>query len=367
MANSGQDPFEEIFKLLVAKLYDERRDGPSRFTAEGEPAAVQAHVDELLTQATRRWAGLFEAEARSLLAPEHLAVCVETLAGYDLDATELRVMDAAFEFLVSKKAKGSKGQYFTPRNVVDLCVALVDPQPDELVADPACGSGGFLMGALKRGVAPQRIWGFDFDRRAARVARALMVFAGGEPGNVRYSNSLVRVGQTGVAGTIETSDGERDGPGFDVIVANPPFAGEVREPQLLQQYELAAGQKRVERDVLFVERCVGLLRPGGRLGIVLPHNKLAAAQWTGLRRLLTTRTHVLAVVGLGRNTFLPHTHQKGAVLVARRPNVGETLPGDPATFFAVSEQDGKDASGRATGQDDFATILTAYRRFRQET
>ena len=131
--------------------------------------------------------------------------------------------------------------------------------------------------------------------------------------------------------------------GFDLILTNPPFAGEVREPQVLEGYATSRGRPRIERDVLFVERCTELLRPGGRLAIVLPHNKFAGSSFAYLREWLIRRARILAVVGLGRNTFLPHTHQKASVLFVQRRRQGEENAPDEKTFFAISERDGKNS------------------------
>src|SRR5207244_5105081 len=132
------------------------------------------------------------------LTPEHLAVCVGVLARHRISDNNLEVLDSFFEFLVSKSAKGAKGQYFTPRYVVELCVRMLRPTVDETVLDPACGSAGFLIhtlnyvkrsGALRtdadvRKYCASKIWGFDLDARALRVGRALMVLAGGGSANL---------------------------------------------------------------------------------------------------------------------------------------------------------------------------------------
>src|SRR5207244_4131658 len=89
--------------------------------------------------------------------------------------------------------------------------------------------------------------------------------------------------------------------GFDVILTNPPFAGEVRESGLLAGYAVARKSRKMERDVLFLERCVQLLRPGGRLAIVLPHNKLGSRGWSYLREWVVRNMEIIGVLGLGRN------------------------------------------------------------------
>jgi type I restriction enzyme M protein len=322
LANSGEDDFQEIFKLVVAKLVVE---------LDGDRLPAPSEVDALLAEACTRWPGILPAGSRSLLAAEHLRVCLDALAGVRLLDAGLEVMDSAFEHLVSRTAKGAKGQYFTPRHVIDACVRIVKPRDGETVADPACGSAGFLVHAAGSGGA-RSLWGYDFDQRAVQVAHALLLIAGHGGSRIARVNSLL-------PGAIEGS--------FDVILTNPPFAGDVREPELLASYELARARGRTERDVLFLERCVELLRPGGRLAIVLPHNKFAASQWGFAREWLLRRMRVVGVLGLGRHTFQPHTGQKASVLFAqKRAAPVDAAPRDERALFMVSEREGKDARGR---------------------
>jgi type I restriction enzyme M protein len=200
------------------------------------------------------------------------------------------------------------------------------------------------------------LWGFDFDPRASRVAKALMLFAGVGHANIYRINSLLNPftdlflqDQTGQPFlTIEHVMRSRikGFKGFDAIVTNPPFAGEIREKHILTSYSLYRSDRRLERDVLFLERCVQLLRPGGRMAIVLPHNKLGTSSWTYLREWLMRELQVVAVIGLGRNTFLPHTHQKTGVLIGIKRNKAlKQIPVEDI-FFGISERDGKDSKGQ---------------------
>jgi len=398
LANSGEDEFEEIFKLLVAKLWDERCGKPPRFRSWGE---TFSQLSELLREANKGWPGVLVATVPSL-TPEHLSVCVGVLARHRISDNDLEVLDGFFEFLVSKSAKGSKGQFFTPRYVVELCVRMLRPGVDETVLDPACGSAGFLIHALKHvrrgGALPTegefrkycetKIWGFDLDARALRVGRALMVLAGGGSANLIRLNSLLRPDSVDLFASVENGDPTsltiedvcrsrlRRHKGFDVLLTNPPFAGEVREKHLLNSYDFGRSQGRIERDVLFLERCVQLLRPKGRMAIVLPHNKYAANAFAELRKWLFGKTRVLGVVGLGRHTFLPHTHQKASILFVQKLEKESHSKDDYDIFFAISERDGKNSKGqpvmRTDGSEDdvwdrvdhdFAEIVSAFHRF----
>ncbi len=364
-------------------------------------------ISALLTESERAWPSLLDGDIVPQLTPEHLQVCVEALAQHTVSGGDFQVIDGFFEFLVARTAKGAKGQYFTPRHVIEFCVRMLAPSKSDTVLDPACGSGGFLLHTLsyvrgqeslkeehlKRYCGTQ-LWGFDISARAVRVAKALMVLVGDGGTNILRLNSLLRPDMGGLLPLVETSATDstlltvedvcrtriRRHKGFDVIMTNPPFAGEVRESHVLEGYAVSRGRTRAERDVLFVERCIELLRPGGRLAIVLPHNKFAGSAFVSLRQLLMRRMRVLAVVGLGRNTFLPHTHQKASVLFAQRRHHGEHDAPNERIFFAISEKDGKDSRGQTVYRaavseremtwervdHDLAEIVTAYRAFTNE-
>jgi len=403
LANSGEDEFEEVFKLLVAKLWAERSGSAARFRAEREEAMTFEGVVKLLREAERAWPGIVEPDSRPALTPEHLQICVEALARHTISDSSLEVLDGFFEFMVSRAAKGSKGQYFTPRYVVELCVRMLEPRAHESVLDPACGSGGFLFHALNfvrdqeglGGKALQqycesKLWGFDIDPRAVRVAKALMVLSGDGQSNIVRLNSLLTPEMGGLFPlqgqdtinmlTVEdvTRARLRHHKGFDVILTNPPFAGEVLERHVLDGYNVSRGKARIERDVLFLERCVDLLRPGGRMAMVLPHNKFAATEFGGIREWVMKKCRILGVVALGRHTFLPHTHQKASILFVQKRLAGSSLVRDEGIFFALSEKDGKNSKGQimvreGSGADtpmwdtidhDFAEVIDDFKTFR---
>ena len=384
LANSGEDEFQEIFKILVAKLFSEKFAGRvPAFRLEGSPAATATTVNDLLARADSRWSGIVQGDARSLLADEHLAICVEAIVDHSICDTNFEILDGFFEFLVSHVAKGSKGQYFTPRQIIDCCVKIMNPTPSESVLDPACGSGGFLVHVLNhnahrlevplRDYCAKYLWGCDFDRRAIQVAKALMLVAGDGSTNLHQLNSLftetsadlLDVASNGIPKlTIEDllRSKTRKFPGFDVVLTNPPFAGEIRESSLVRSYQVTRRNRRMERDVLFLERCVQLLRPGGRLGIVLPHNKFAGANWAYLREWLIRNVRVVSVLGLERNTFLPHTHQKTSVLFGVKRRRPFQQVGKEPVLFLLSESSGKDSTGRIRERPGTSSVQTAWER-----
>jgi type I restriction enzyme M protein len=401
LANSGQDAFDEIFKLLLAKLWAEKTNSQD-FRVHNTPEDTANSVNRILARANGQWSGILGDLPSSLLLNEHLDICVKVLSELNFSDSSFEVLDRAFEFLISRGAKGSKGQYFTPRHVVEFCVQLLNPKKNEVLCDPACGSGGFLIHTLNhvlREANPceagdycaQNLWGFEFEVRASRVANALMLLAGHGTANIYRVNSLLT--PAGGYGLFTSSDSTQDGPfltiedvmnratkgfvGFDVILTNPPFAGEINERHILQSYSLCRADRRVERDVLFLERCIKLLKPHGRIAIVLPHNKIGSTAWSYVREWLLKEIQVVGVIGLGRNTFLPHTHQKtGVVIGVKRPKRLREIPKEKV-FFAVSERDGKDSRGQyvktmftnedgplwTTADHDLNEVLADFKKF----
>lgn len=405
LANSGEDEFEEVFKLLIAKLWAERSGNATRFRVESNEQKTFDTIVTLLREAEAAWPGVVEPFSRPALTIEHLQVCVEALSRHTISDSSLEVLDGFFEFMVSRAAKGSKGQFFTPRYVVELCVRMLEPQGDESVLDPACGSGGFLVHALNyvrdkealegkslQHYCESKLWGFDIDARAVRVAKALMILAGDGRSNLIRLNSLLKPEMGGLV-SLQSQNAEsiltvediartrlRHHKGFDVILTNPPFAGEVLERNVLDTYSVSRNKPRIERDVLFLERCVDLLRPGGRMAMVLPHNKFAATEFGGIREWVMNKCRILGVVGLGRHTFLPHTHQKASILFVQKRLPGKSLARDEGIFFALSERDGKNSKGQVMlrnggGRDmsmwntvdhDFDEIVGDFKSFRAQ-
>jgi type I restriction enzyme M protein len=278
-------------------------------------------------------------------------------------------MDDAFEYLLPTEAKKKKGQFFTPRHVVEMCVRMLNPTRKEYVMDPSCGSGGFLLHAMdwcypaddndkrelrKHKYASKYLWGIDFEARAAKTSRALMLIAGDGHTNIfgpdvssldtktwyesASGQALMHGLRQAKLTAVKIPDNETlrdddkaweyfDELKFDVILANPPFAGEMRDRAMLVHYDLAkpalkrAGDDKApkeERDVLFVERILKMLRPGGRAAIVLPQGKFNNSSLAFIREWILKKARLLAVVGLHPNTFKPHTGTKTSVLFVQK-------------------------------------------------
>ena len=378
LADSGKDEFNEIFKLIFAKIWDEkqaqevRKDKTVEFgqvvnlkTNVPDPELTYDRANGLFKKACEEWPGIFKPDDDIELMKRHLKICVGRIEGVRLMGSNLRVMDDAFEYLLPTEAKKKKGQFFTPRHVVEMCVRMLNPKRTEYVMDPACGSAGFLLHAMdwcypardhdarelrKFKYASKHLWGIDFETRAAKTSRALMLIAGDGHTNIfgpdvssldpttwyeTASGQALMYGLRQAKLTVkkipdhEMLKDEDHAWGyfeelkFDVIMTNPPFAGEMKDRKMLAHYELAKpALKRAkdkapkeERDVLFIERVLKMLKPGGRAAIVLPQGKFNNSSLAFIREWILKKARLLAVVGLHPNTFKPDTGTKTSRLV----------------------------------------------------
>jgi len=215
---------------------------------------------------------------------------------------ELDLFGLAYERFFSDLWKGERGQYFTPRPLVELVADLAALRPGDRVLDPTCGSGGFLVAALARGA---QVDGVEVDPDLAALARLNVALHGGEPRAVVAADFFAA-----------PDDGER----WDAILANPPFSVEVSDPAVLARYGLAAGRQRVGSDILFVEAALARLRPGGRLVTVLPYTVLSGAPFAAARAWVDDVAVREAVVSLPEGMFRPFggTPTRACVVALRK-------------------------------------------------
>lgn len=401
LANAGVDVFEELFKLIFTKLYDEMESGRNRtrhleFRNYGDTETdLKNKLQRLFDQAKKKWEGVFTEDAKIMLTPSHLSVCVSSLQDVKLFNSNLDVVDEAFEYLINKSSKGEKGQYFTPRYVIDMAVKMLNPKPTETMIDTAAGSCGFPVHTIfhvweqimkEEGLdkshlftletkpprcidyVQEKVFAIDFDEKAVRVGRTLNLIAGDGQTNVLHLNTLdwerwdektkddedwgdvYNEGWKKLKRLRQDKNSNQDFE-FDILMANPPFAGDIKESRILAKYELGKNssgkyQTKVGRDILFIERNLDFLKPGGRMAIVLPQGRFNNSSDKQIREFIAERCRILAVVGLHGNVFKPHTGTKTSVLLVQKwddklcPKV-EDYP----IFFATMQEPSKDNSG----------------------
>ena len=402
----GYDPtkaFDELSKLLFAKMYEEREveDGKrstNRFTLESVRGMRSQGVEIVQTLwndtvTSDRYREVFsdqDADDGVELPPEATDEIVAILEDRSLGLTDLDVKGVAFEeFLAATYRGGGLGQYFTPREVVEFMVDLAGPSIGERVIDPACGTGGFLIRVydlvsekirasdvserererlLKR-LANSCLVGTDWETRAARTCKMNMIIHGDGHAGVYQANSLD-------LDEIRRKVSERkridpDAPGideeaFDVVLTNPPFGARDRSRRILDSFELGRATSQ-PRYALMLERCLRLLRPGGRIATVIPEGLVSNKLENDIRDLLRRECVIKAVIRLPQNAFkMSGGAACTSILYAVKKDPASD---DPALteqgdiFFARAEYIGISPSGRPIQENDLLTIKEHYRRF----
>ena len=399
--------FGEFSKLVFIKHRDEKN--PDR--RNGQPYAFQNRDGETAAGLADRINGLYDAEQalepevftdRINVDPPILKQCVEHLEGISLDRTELDTKGVAFEEFMGSFFKGDFGQYFTPRELIAFCVAVLDPKRTDVILDPACGSGGFLLYALDHvrrqadarfpnhatdvgqyrdhsnywhNFAEKNLFGLEINDELARVAKMNMI--------------IHDDGHTNIVGhdALDFADNiTADHPGilperFDLILTNPPFGATIRRTEkgdgYLEQYQLmhylgkdyplhtemtGAGDETdtrltpksirprasIRTEIAFLERIHTFLKPGaGRAAVVLPDGILTNSSLQGVRHWLLAHFQLLAVVSLPPLAFSHYdAGVKASIVLLRRLADGETVPDDTPIFMALADNIGYDATGR---------------------
>jgi len=394
----------EIIQILFCKLYDEVHTPPD------EPVAFSIKANETLAEAGRRIRHLFHswvkqeyaevfAESDQLtLDDESLGYIVSELQPYAITAAERDAIGDAFEVFIGPALRGEEGQFFTPRNVIHMMVDILDPNPGEYILDPACGSGGFLIATLdkiwtkleaqakgqnwdeqqlvqrKREAVFKHIFGIDKDSFLAKVTKAYMSIVGDGKSGVFCEHSLMSPSQW--------SEPARQAiklESFDIVVTNPPFGSKIKitGKSLLQQYDLGHKwqehnrhwsklsrlEERRPPQILFAERCLQFLKPGGRLGIVLPESLFSNPSHRYVVTCLQEKAEITGIVSLPEDLFQPYTHAKAcAVFMTKKPNPMAGAQGGRKIFMSVVRWCGHDSRGNPIPKDEVSLVADHYRK-----
>lgn len=337
--------FDLLTQLLACKAEVDRGELPDCF-ADGH--ALRAGYAALVRRWPERFRGHTTLRASDPTLTQLAALIGPLPAGPDLGLVYEEVIRNTFD-------KGENQQFFTPRSIIELMVAFVRPYLRGRVCDPCCGTGGFLRGAARDGV---ELFGAEVDERLAWAA-GLNLLLHGAPATVRHLPGPGSLGP-GLADWAGT---------MDVILTNPPFGSDFSDPAHLSDFQLGRNHAHRRRGVLFVERCLELLRPGGVMACVLDDGVLNGAGNTDVRALIRARADVLAVVSLPEVTFMPYASVKTSILVLQR-RIGPVLA--RPTFFAQASEVGRRTSGEAlyrvehnrlVADDDLPVVEQAWGRF----
>jgi type I restriction enzyme M protein len=372
---------EDLSLLLLCKLASESNGSGhelDEFMA-GDATANQA----LLPILSRAYPDLLGSKQTFSIGDVAVRSALHDLRGLKLTLAPAHALGEAFQALIGPRLRGEKGQFFTPRSLVRAMVEILDPQPSESVLDPACGTGGFLAEAViyQRSRHPAaavngQVVGVDKDEGLARMATAMLKVLDQSRSHIFNFSSLA---------FDSWSSHRKDGieAAFDVVLTNPPFGSKigVEDPDVLRQYDLGFAwtpgrddQPWVKSEdllpsqdpqVLFLELCVRALKPGGRMGIVLPEGMFGNKGSNYIWDWLEQRGEVFALLDCPRTTFQPGTDTKTNVLFFRRHGKVR-LQREVSTKIAVALHCGHDRRGRshnvsgAPHLDDFPLVAAAF-------
>lgn len=401
-----------------------------RATLDGQ-LTVQKRISQIFSKVKQRYPRIFEPNDEIKLKPRSLTYVTAELQKYSLLDTHIDIKGKAYEELVGANLRGDRGEFFTPRNVMHMTVDMLTPCESERVLDPACGTGGFLVIAMnkiienleirlvreydkpknewtdnEKKVFQQRIveiastnfFGFDLNPDLVKATKMNMVMNNDGSGNIFHTDSLLpphewdadfRVDLAKSLMIKESVLRNQDSIGmFDVIVTNPPFGSKIpiKDPRSLEQFDLGhiwerrddrpkrwvmstRLQSSVPPEQLFIERCVQLLRPGGRLGIVLPDSILGAPGLGYIREWLLSKTRIIASIDLHPDTFQPRNGTQTSILLLQKNTLEqireEERSGqmrDYPVFMAIIDHIGHDKRGNIVFKRDIEgnEILQSY-------
>ncbi|MFX0084603.1 MAG: class I SAM-dependent DNA methyltransferase, partial [Candidatus Hodarchaeota archaeon] len=396
---------EQLIFLLFCKIKDEltvKPDEPVNFQINHPNSdTLIKRISRIFIDLKKEYNKIFEENDSIILDEETLKSIVKELENLCITEASRDAIGDAFEIFLGPSLRGNKGQFFTPKNVVKIMIKILDPRIHEKIIDPACGSGGFLIEAvtyLKRGLNNTQndvIWernvrGIDKDRFLAKIANIYLMILGLKYNPVHCENSLVPPTDWSSDTFKEIGLGQ-----FDIVVTNPPFGVKIpiNSEKTLKQYHIGYKWRKKEKlskrwektdtiqekqppQLLFIERCLDLLKEGGRMGIVLPDGLFGNPSNRYVLQFLQEKTKIIAIISCSHLTFLPHTHTKTSLLFLEKK-----IPKKDYTFFmAIAENVGHDKNGKSLYimdkkgnyilnakneriiNDDFPKIIKNYKR-----
>lgn len=370
--------FDEFSKLLMAKVYDERFtpfNGEYHFQiVKGEePGHVAKKIRDSYEQVKEKNSDVFKVEIK--LSDNVIFEVVRILQDTALRSTDLDIKGRAFERFLGKVFRDEYGQYFTPRNIVRFMVEVLDPDENDLIIDPACGSGGFLLYSLMHvtdkisqrykddrdslariswDFAHKQLFGIEINDRIARISMMDMVIHEDGHSNIECNNAL---------SDYEAFDKKRDiKPNkYTILFTNPPFGAFIRDKDILSRFELAKGKINQKTEILFIERCLNLVRPGGRIAIVLPDSILTNSSLTYVRDYILRNARILSMVSLPQHAFVPSGAGVKSSLLFLEKNNGRSCE-ERKCLMAIAKHIGFDSRGKEDS-DDLIDILDDWRAY----
>lgn len=372
---------DEVLKCAFCRAELNRATAPAGKRQASFPEDVARTYRRIFKEITARFPYLFENDVELLLGPEQIKYVDDSLRLLEASPRRDLVADI-YETFIGSAVRGQDGQFFTPQNAVDLLVAMSRPEATDLVIDPACGAGSFLSQAAKiildGSVSARKcLHGIDKDEYLGRLARLRLALQFGEPANIHCADSLAWSGKDFEQTTTSRLKGK-----FTLVLTNPPFGarivaatGDIRGAfDLAYKWRFETEKSRFVKNgdlqnnpapqVLFVERCLSLLAPGGRLGMVVPESLISSPSHRYVVQYMLDNATVVAVVGMPESLFKisgkggTHTKVCLVVLKKEKPRKGHNV------FMAEAKWCGHDSRGREIEKDDTPEIARRFDLFR---
>ena len=389
---NDQQLSQELINMILCKLYDEK------YTPDNESVQFRVGVDEpdndvyariiqRFNDTKEEYSDVFGGDEKISLDPASVSYVVGRLQPFSLIRAERDVVADAFEVFIGPSLRGEQGQFFTPRNVVKAVIDIVKPKSTEKVIDPACGSGGFLVECLRHmheqidaeGAkygwnreeiktqkiqrAQKHIRGIEKDALLSKIIKSYMIILGDGRSGIVTEDALDPPGQWRMESQSLIEMGK-----YDVVVTNPPFGAKIpiKGKERLSQFELGhkwvkekggwtKGGLREEQapQILFIDRCLELLKEGGRLGIVLPDGILSNPTYEYIRQSLLSRAEIIGVVDVPADAFRPSTNTKTHLLFLKKTSSPRA---DYNLFMSYALTCGHDKRRRPISSDDMGDI-----------
>lgn len=344
---SPQETLEEFIKILFIKIYDETKEFHNFCINDDTDLS---NIFRLFELTKREFDSLFETSEKIKLSTHSLNFIVKKLQNMSLNNSSQDVKGLAFQKFLSHHEKSGRGQFFTPEPIINFCVQIIAPQNGETILDPACGSGGFLISALKyiqrnntnfdtAKFINNNLFGIDINNSIARIAKMKLLLECNIDSNIISKNSLDNLETIKLALRCENS--------FDIILTNPPFGAKINQQSLLNSFQLGHKWNKVLNgfskngtvltsqtvESLYIERCIELLKIGGRMAIVLPNGNFENSSLEYIRYFIMKKTKIIAIIKLPQETFIPYgTGVKTSLLFLEKKDETENKQ-DYSIFF----------------------------------
>lgn len=322
---------------------------------------------------------LFPDGSQILIGPENVSYIHQSLENIRKLNSGDDLIGDIYEVFIGTSYRGQEGQYFTPITAISALVSIVGPKPDDLIIDPACGAGGFLVEACKnigKKLNPKHVFGIDKDKYLARLTRLRMALQFDMDFSVVSADSLAWDEE----GFLETRNAKNHGK-YSLCLTNPPFGrkivslsdGDKHKFELAHKWKFSKklgvfsvtqeAEKNVPPQILFVERCLSLLKKGGRLGIVLPESVVSNVGHRYVVNYIFEHSSPIAVLGMPESLFKTSgkggTHTKVCLLVLEK---GKAKKGHKV-FMAEAKWCGHDSRGKKIPHNDIPEIIKKYETF----